>query len=484
MYSFQAHRRTPSGVRIRIGEGVIAGSIVTVLALAAGSARADELSDLRDRLEAQEQKIKVLERKLELNDEAAKTAAASTPVVKAGPKGFNFASPDNANQVRLRGTLHFDGRYFLDDTASDASDTWLLRRVRPILEGTLYNIFDFRFTPDFAQGKTIVQDAYGAIRLRPWAVVTAGKFKVPVGLERIASANDLKFIERGLPTNLVPNRDLGVQFGGDIAGGVVQYSVGVFNGVVDGGSSDSQVDTELDADRDWAARLFFQPFLNSDAFALRGLGFGVAATYVDVLGTPVNPQLPTYRTPDQQAFFRFRGDNAATAGVNEAAYLDGKRLRVTPQAYYYLGSFGALAEYASVKQDVSRNPGTGVVTQELENTAWQLELSYFLSGEEATFKSFTPIGTFNVGAPGWGAFEIVARYGEMEIDGLAFDGGFADPATQASKVSQYTVGLNWYFNQNFKWQIDYEYSTYKGGAPNGADRGDGEAILTRFAIGF
>jgi phosphate-selective porin OprO/OprP len=486
MYSLQAHRRGSSGFRTLAGEGLIASAIVTVLALTAASARADELSDLRDRLDAQEQKIKVLERKIEIDDEAAKAAAASTPIVKAGPKGFNFASADNANQIRLRGTLHFDGRYFLDDIAPDSSDTWLLRRVRPILEGTLYNIFDFRFVPDFAQGKTIVQDAYGAIRFKPWAVVTAGKFKVPVGLERIMSANDLKFIERGLPTNLVPNRDLGVQLGGDIAGGVVQYSLGVFNGVVDGGSSDAQADTELDADRDWAARIFFQPFANSDSFALRGLGFGVAATYVNVDGSTVNPQLPTFRTPDQQAFFRYRADNAATP-ANEATYLDGERLRVTPQAYYYLGRFGALAEYASVKQDVSRNPGTGVVTQELENTAWQLELSYFLTGEEAAFKGINPVSTFNVGAPGWGAFEIVARYGEMEIDPLAFAGGsasFADPSTQARKVTSYTVGVNWYFNQNFKWQIDYERSTYEGGAPNGADRGDGEAILTRFAVGF
>ena len=40
--------------------------------------------------------------------------------------------------------------------------------------------------------------------------LTAGKFKVPVGLERLESATDIRFIERGFPTSLVPNRDLGV----------------------------------------------------------------------------------------------------------------------------------------------------------------------------------------------------------------------------------------------------------------------------------
>ena len=89
--------------------------------------------------------------------------------------------------------------------------------MRPTFEGTFNNIYDFRFTPDFAGGRTIILDAFVAARLKPWAVVTAGKFKVPVGLERLVSATDLRFIERAFPTSLVPNRDLGLQFGGDIA---------------------------------------------------------------------------------------------------------------------------------------------------------------------------------------------------------------------------------------------------------------------------
>jgi phosphate-selective porin OprO and OprP len=116
-----------------------------------------------------------------------------------------------------------------------------------------------------------------------------------------------------------------------------------------------------------------------------------------------------------------------------------------------------------------------------------VQLSYFLTGEEASYKGFTPINTFNVGAPGWGAFEIVARYQELEIDDKAFVGdalSFVDPATQPRKATGYTLGLNWYFNQNFKWQVNYEHVEFEGGAANGGDRDDGEAILTRFAVGF
>ena len=418
----------------------LAAIIGSTLALAASAVHADELSDLRQRLDAQEKKIqaleqrleaqaaggdtsrletqeqqiKVLERKIELQDEATRAALPTTPIVRASPsQGFRIQSADGANVMRLRGVLHFDGRYFLDHTAPDASDTWLLRRVRPTFEGTLNGIWDFRFTPDFAGGRSIVVDAFGAVRLKPWAVITAGKFKVPVGLERLVSASDLKFIERGFPTLFVPNRDLGVQLSGDIAGGVAQYSIGLFNGVVDGGSSDAQADAELDDDRDVAARVFFQPFLNSDTFALRGLGFGVAATYVNALGNVQNPSLPTLRSPDQQSFLRYRSDNAATPTINESIYLDGERLRVIPQAYYYVGSFGALGEYVQVSQDVSRDTASGLLSEELENTAWQLQLTYFLTGEEAAYKGFTPIKTFNVGAPGWGAHKM-----EVKPDGV------------------------------------------------------------------
>ncbi|MET0986263.1 MAG: porin, partial [Steroidobacteraceae bacterium] len=287
------------------------------MASAQDGSAAEELRQLREQLDAQQQQLRVLERKIELTEEAAKAAAPTTPVVKASPKGFSIGSPDNANVVKLRGTLHFDGRRFIDDVTPETADTWILRRVRPTLEGTFGGIYDFRFTPDFAGGRTIILDAFATARLKPWLAVTAGKFKVPVGLERLQSANDIRFIERGFPTSLVPNRDLGVSIGGDIAGGLVNYSFGYFNGVSDGGSSDGNAaaDVENDDKGDWAARVFFQPFVNSDSFALRGLGVGVGATYVDSTGSATNTLLPGYRTPGQQTFFSYRATTAAAGAT-------------------------------------------------------------------------------------------------------------------------------------------------------------------------
>jgi phosphate-selective porin OprO/OprP len=468
----------------------IAAAVFMTL-LFAGAAAADDLSELRERLEAQEQKIRVLERKLELQDEATK---AAVPVVRASPQqGFRIQSADAANVLRVRGVLHFDGRRFADDITPGTADTWIFRRIRPTLEGTLNGIYDFRFTPDFAGGRTFILDAFVAARLKPWAVVTAGKFKVPVGLERLVSATDLRFIERALPTSLVPNRDLGVQLGGDLAGGLVNYSFGYFNGVSDGGSSDGNTptaDAENDTNGDWAARVFFQPFINSDNFALRNLGFGVAGTFVDSTGSTATTLLPSYRTPGQQTFFSYRGTTAAsgaTPAVN-GTFADGDRVRWTPQAYYSIGSFGVLGEYVNVSQDVTRaTPTAGLRSETLDHTAWHVQLAWFATGEDEQFRGFTPGSIFSLDNKTWGAWELVARYHELDIDDAAFVGGtnsFANPDTAASKASAWGVGVNWYLNQNYKWSLNYDVTSFEGGAAAGADRSDERAMFTRFALQF
>jgi phosphate-selective porin OprO/OprP len=454
-------------------------------------------------LEEQAQRIRVLERKLELQDEASRTATASTPAVRATPKGFQIQSADGANVVKFRGLVHFDGRWFDDDITPETADTWLLRRVRPTLEGTINKIYDFRITPDFAGGRAFLLDAYVAARLQPWFVVQAGKFKVPVGLERLVSASDLRFIERAYPTSLLPNRDLGVQVTGDIAGGVFNYSLGYFNGVTDGGSSDSGTppDAETDTAGDFAARVFVQPFTQSDNFALRGLGFGIAGTYVDVAGNAATPNLPTYRTAGQQTLFQYRANNA-TAPLNNATYADGARRRITPQAYYYVGSVGFLSEYAKVSQDVSRQvSGARRISDTLDTQAWHAQVSWFLTGEEETFKGFTPNSTFAPGKPGIGAWEVVGRYHVLLLDKDAFAwessagyaNSFANPVGKTGKASgtinarkatSIGVGLNWYLNEAFKWQINYEVTRFVGGGPNDTDQPDEKAFLTRFAVAF
>jgi phosphate-selective porin OprO/OprP len=360
--------------------------------------------------------------------------------------------------------------------------------VRPTIEGTFGGLFDFRITPDFASGKAVILDAYGIAHFTPAIALQVGKFKVPVGLERIQSASDIRFIERGYPTSLVPNRDLGAALTGDLAGGVVNWSVGYFNGVTDGSSSDNGTpsDAETDTAGDWAARVFVQPFLGSDNIGLRGFGIGVGATYVDVAGASATPQLAAYRTPGQQSFFSYRGNNAASGTPNNATFADGRRLRLAPQLYYYRGRLGLLGEYVQVAQDVSRTTGGATRSTRLRNSAWQAQFSWFVSGEAEGFRGFSPDSVYRAGAAGWGAFELVARVQQLDIDNDAFTGGaasFANPATAASRARSWGAGLNWYPHNSVKLSVNFDQTAFDGGAAAG-NRHLERAVFSRFAINF
>jgi len=458
------------------------------LAQEGASQSGDTNSDLRREIDEQKQRLAVLERKLEIQDEAAKTAAAAAPRLTLNASRFQIGSNDNSNFLRFRGTLHVDNRVFGGDSVAETADTFILRRVRPTFEGTFGGIYDFRFTPDFGGGRSIVVDAYVAARFNPGFVVTAGKFKPPVGLERLQSGADIRFIERGLPTNLVPNRDLGLQFSGEFGGGLFAYQVGYFNGVTDGQSSDNLTapDVESDTGGDYAARVFFQPFINSENFSLRGLGFGLGSTWQDIPGVATNTYLSAYRSPGQQSVFSYRANTATGTTPNNATFANGERLRLAPQLYYYRGSFGILGEYTQVEQDVSRTVGGVTRADTLTNSAWQTQFSWFITGEEESFRGFIPGSTWQPGKPGLGAFELVARYQELDVDDAAFVAGansFANPATAISKETAWGVGLNWYPWNTVKLSINYDVTSFEGGAATG-DRPDEQALFSRFAINY
>ncbi|HVW69801.1 MAG TPA: porin, partial [Steroidobacteraceae bacterium] len=228
--------------------------------------------------------------------------------VRAGPSGFSFASADTANVIRFRGNLAVDGRWFMDNVTPNTADTFLFRKVRPYIEGTIDNDYDFRFMPDFAGGKTIILDAFLTARVLPWLAVQAGKFKGPVGLERLQPDQYNRFMELGLPSDLVPNRDLGIEIGGDLLGGTLGYAIGTFDGVADGSSTDANSNPDADSNdgkKDTEGRIFTQPFVNSGIAGLKGLGFGIGGTYVQATGSPTNTLLASYKTTGQNTFFSY-----------------------------------------------------------------------------------------------------------------------------------------------------------------------------------
>src|SRR5437763_8409388 len=96
-----------------------------------------------------EQKVKILERNSELDQEAAHSRSLEAPKVTLGEQGFSFSSPDGSFGVQVKGVLQVDSRTFFKDGGIVGNDGLLLRRARPILQGTVFSNIDFVFVPDF-----------------------------------------------------------------------------------------------------------------------------------------------------------------------------------------------------------------------------------------------------------------------------------------------------------------------------------------------
>lgn len=439
----------------------------TVAPLAAQASSPAELEALREQIRLLDQKLRTLERNLELKEETAAANAKKQPKIVASDGRFEIASADGANSLRLRGLVQADARFYLDD-ANAAQDRFLLRRARLVFEGKFSDRFNYVVQPEFAGNAVSILDANVTTALTPSFNVRLGRFKTPVGLEQLQSDPVAFFNERSIANNLAPNRDVGVEFFGSVLDKKLGYQFSVTNGVIDGGNSNPASDN-LEGDFTVAARLFATPWANDKDSALKGLGFGIAAAAGNYSGA----QLNAYRTDGQQTFFAYGATTVA----------DGHASVISPQAYYYHGPLGVLAEYFHADRKVSN----GVASDTLTNKAFNISVGYVLTGEDASYRGVTPKANFNPSAGTWGAFEIVARYAHVDVDNDTFP-LFAG-ANNATEVNSFGLGLNWYLSKTVRANINLFRNDYKlapGAAPaaNTALSDDELALITRFQVAF
>lgn len=468
-----------------IGRRWLAGAIIAGLVITGPGVTfaASAKSNVDDRLRALEAEIEQLKR-----ERAREQATDEPPVGESQVKnivdetlkkqkvlagwqdGFFLQSPSGDFKLKLRGYAQADARFFPDDDGDTGNDSFYLRRVRPIWEGTVYKWFGFRIMPDFAGSTLVLQDAYADITYFPFASLRAGKFKEPYSLERLQSGAELLFIERSLAQNIAPNRDVGVQLFGNVLDNSLEYQLAVFNGVQDGGNSDE----DRNSDKDFVGRVFTHPFRTLGVSAVESLGFGVAGTYGN--RTDDNGAV-NFRTTGRSSFYRYA--NSTVTGK-------GNQWRVAPQGYWFWGPFGVMGEYFKSEGRIKGTVGTGddaVTSSANENTSgWFAQASWVITGEPASYKMVTPINNFDPYNGRWGAFEVAGRVSGIDIDKDTIN---AKLAAGTDGAIAYTAGLNWYFNKNFKIQFNYERTEFDG-KPTFAGKAQSheDVLLTRFQIAF
>ena len=439
---------------------------------ASADAAADEIRALREQIALLDARLRALERGQAEQQEEAARAAKPAAKVTADDRGFTLGSPEGANTLRLRALIQGDARLFVSDGDIPNNDALVLRRARLDAEGAFNTIFEYQFVGEFAGSSTSVLDANINLALDRKYQLRVGKFKSPVGLEQLQSDAWAFFTERAAPSQLVASRDLGIYLHGELANGTIAYGAGLFNGLADGASSSN---SDVDDDKELAARLFFTPFRNDKESAFQGLGFGIAASTTQTSGA--SGLTSGYRTDGQQTFFRYR----------TSAISDGDLWRVSPQAYWYRGPLGLLGEY--VVSASNPRVGTTGVSREVKNTAWQLAAGYVLTGEDASYRGVAPRTRFDPAAKTWGAWELTARVANLAIDDDAFP-LFADPAAVASEALSFGVGLNWYLSRSVRATFNCFQTGFTAapGAPltpsNPVIRQDEKAVISRLQLTF
>ena len=465
-------------------------------------------------------KVNVLERKLEVQEEVNTAAFKKLPIFDGGENGFKITSSNKEHQLRIGTSIQTDYRNFLGDNppawipgspgwyGGVGPDSIFLRQARIILEGYVFKDIYFKLMPDFAQTSNtsnLIPDAFVDFAYQPKASLLVGKYKPSIGLERLQGDANTVFLERAFPTNLAPNRDMGLQLHGSFAkpGYIAEkspgaidsknfftYQVGITNGTGDSGNiamngALPNSATQFANNKEFDGRIFAQPFQHSGYDWLEGFGVGVSGSF----SNPDHLALVAQRTPlGQTQFVDYTSLNASTAGAAQRTVTsNGNANRIYPQAYWYKGPFGLMGEYVASTQTLNASGsatagkfGSNVNNITQTNTAAHVQLSYVVTGEDNQFEGVKPIRNFDPGKGTWGALQLASRWSQLTLDNDTFK--LLDPTKTASQATEFTVGANWFLNKYSLIRFDYENVWFTGGAGTATSKGAGTNKQTTYNI--
>ncbi|MEN8207428.1 MAG: OprO/OprP family phosphate-selective porin [Pseudomonadota bacterium] len=330
-------------------------------------------------------------------------------------KALTFKSEDGDFSLRLGGRVHADAAWFSDDSNdalnSDSRDAEF-RRARLFVSGKAFDDWRYRFEYDFAANHDFrIKAAWiGYNGFKPFTI-RAGNVLEPFSLEAMTSSNNITFMERALPKAFTQDYKLGILM--NTYGDNWSAAAGVFEGNIQNGGKDG-----------WgvAARITGAPVRSKR----RLLHIGAALEYRE-------PDEVSYSTrPEANLASRLAStgtlqdaDNSITAGLEGAAVYNSLSLQ---------------GEYMQVSLERSNQHS------DPDFNGWYVYGSWFITGEnrrynvkKGSFKQIRPESKY-------GAWELAARYSEVDLEDENITGGEED---------NITLGLNWYLNRNIRFLANY-----------------------------
>ncbi|MCL7420068.1 MAG: porin [Methylobacter sp.] len=386
--------------------------------------------------------------------------------VKMDKKGLQVESADKNFQFRLGGRIHADASYssgddYLDSKGNhvEANDGTEIRRARMEFLGTFFKDWNFKSQVDFADNSVAVKDMFVQYTgLKPLAnlplAITFGQQKQAFSRELQESSNDLMFMERSLMDVLnAPTVDRAI--GLNVASLNKNWTgqVGIYGDTVTPNKEKNM------ADEGWgiSSRWTYAPINEK--------------TKVIHLGVAGNYRVPDHKDDVNDKDLRFSYETSHMSNLNliDTGHIEDvnniKMVGLEANALY--GPFTVGGEYTHMWLD--RKDGS----DNLEFDGWYGEASWTLTGESRKYKTgkfyhVDPKKPFSLANGGWGAWELATRYAEVDLTDYSKGG----------QMSNITVALNWYVNNNIRFMADYNraleiqnspLTTVSGGKPDNLD---------------
>jgi len=356
--------------------------------------------------------------------------------------GFRLDAPDGETfSLGLGGLLQSDYRYYHYPYGDPDNNAFDLRRVRLVLGGTLYRLFDYKFEYEFqGAGSRRLMDAYVDFRLRPGLSFRIGQYKEPFGFEQYTRDRNLFFAERSMGWYLTPQRDLGFMVHGSVFSGRIVYGAGLFNG--DG--FDDAAGGDEDAP-EITGRVVLAPFRHGGWGLLQGLQLGGSASYGDIDRNNVEIHVKTAGlTP-----FLDIASGAKFNVIRDA----GTRRRYGLELAWVAGPVALSAEHIRLKyKDITTSSDRFSV--EMEDS--YIALLWMLTGEQPVLQDgcFAP-ALPRAGFPedGWGALGLALRYDLFEAEPSVYDTLIME-GISVRRARGYSLALNWFLNRAVRLTID------------------------------
>ncbi len=356
--------------------------------------------------------------------------------------------------VRMTGVVQIDAGSFSQDTASheqfgDIQNGADFRRTRLAATGDLWENAGYIVEMDFSfPGHPSFVDVWMELRdLGFLGNFRVGHWRVPFGMDEMTSVRDLTFLERNSGFAFAPFRQISIGLYDSYEESATTWAVSMFRF-----PTDQYGDNIGDDGVSVAGRLSTLIYENASRHELFHLG----GSYGLIVPTNGASQ---FRSPPEFTVQETAGA-LAPSGVPSTVpfFVD---TGVIPTNHYQI--FNIETAYP-LRSMIFRGESRWSYVDQIGGDPLTFfaaygQLSYILTGEIQPYSRtggyFTRIKPKNPFKPGcgWGAWEAASRLSWLDLN---------DKNIQGGKLLDYTAGLNWYLNNNTKFQFNYIYSTVEG----------------------